>query len=198
MEIEYPLFLSPNSSGALTLTIYVTDLAEPVFENSKRVPLPADQPPLLDARGQYGAKIRVDRQMRAELDTLGLKIQPLQDENTAYPVNIDELDRPTSWQWLLQAPPETGSHQLALRIYLGGDVNPSWWGILEMQVVAPSPTAPPPSPTPTLTPEPPGPMDRLLEDILDNPLAWMTFLIATILVPFLKWVWDQRKKKPRK
>jgi hypothetical protein len=180
VEIEYPIRMSPGSSGLLILSIYIPpQLASLAPVSVARVEIPPDAPDIVGKHETHRSTILVAETMRVELSSPTFVIEP------HYPplreVDIRHVNVATVWAWDIAAPDTPGLHVLTARVYLGEQTTPSWVRGFELDVHELPPTAAPTLP-PTLTPTPLPALQRLSTAIADNAPLLLTVLLVVLLV----------------
>ena len=175
LNVEYPMRMSPESSDTVILSIYIpTALVNLKPMSVERIQIPDDIPAIIGELNSYQTTILVTEIMRAELSSPGLEIVESLHASQQY-VNIQEVNKPTSWAWTIRAPNALGRQVFTLKIYLNQDINPAWVGSFYVEVVEPSPT-----PKPTETPLPL--LSRVANQLIENSTtvfgAILTFIAA--------------------
>lgn len=148
MNFEYPVYLLPNSSDVVTLTITLNlDVGSNLPNIFQRIPIPVNAPLQIDEYFNYSTNILVAPQMRVTLTSAGITIIP-QSSNS----KKNLYDEPsTLWSWIIKTPAEVGTHPLYLSIFLGDNPEPIWSYSFTVSVAYPTDT-PLPTATNSLTP----------------------------------------------
>ncbi|MGC9467636.1 MAG: hypothetical protein ACP5HS_03525 [Anaerolineae bacterium] len=186
MDLEYPLSMEPGTTDTVILEVYVPPLlasADP--SRVARVVTPQSTERASDAFETYVATIYISAAMRAELASSAFEVAEQQPAQQL--VEVNAVEQPTYWMWILKAPPEAGKHVFVLKLYLDTQSNPSWTGSFEVQVSGPpatstpTPTATPtlaPTPVPTTTPTPVPPFQAAIRDVYDNAAVVLGGILA--------------------
>jgi hypothetical protein len=153
MNFEYPVYLLPNSSEIVTLTITPDlDVGTDLPERFQRIPVPSDIPLDIGEYHHHSSNILFAPEMRVTLTSEGISVVDLDA-----PKKFMDLGTETLWLWSIRTPPDFGTHPLLLRLYFGDNESPIWSFSFTLSVTYPTETALPtvtrsPTPLPTLTP----------------------------------------------
>jgi hypothetical protein len=178
VEVEYPIRMSPGSSGLLILSIYIPpQLASLAPVSVARVEIPPDAPEIVGKHETHRSTILVAEQMRVEL------LSPTFMVEAHYPplraVDIRRVNVATVWAWDIAAPGVPGLHVLTVRVYLGEQATPSWVRGFEVEVIELTPT-PQPTQRPTATPVPA--LQRFAAGVADNVVIMVIVLVVVVAV----------------
>ncbi len=186
VQVEYPVRMSPGSSGLLILEISIPpQLASLAPVSVARVEIPPDAPEIVGQHETHRSTILVAETMRVELSSPTFVVNP------HYPplreVEIRRVNVATVWAWDIAAPEIRGLHVLTARVYLGEEETPVWVRGFEVDVIELTPTPRPTQPSvptqppaPTATPQPA--LRRLMTGLLDNAALLVVVLLIVLLI----------------
>lgn len=130
LDVEYPVRMAPQASDTVILELSVPDLlvaAEPVA-----VVRVEEAEPVAEGLGRFDAVVYLVSQMRAELASPALAVEPLTPADQ--PVDLEAVNAPTTWAWTVQAPDTPGKQVMTLRLFRSGDAAPLWIGSLRVDI----------------------------------------------------------------
>jgi hypothetical protein len=124
-NVEWPEQMNPGSNQLVTMTVHIPPMLASINPRLiKRVEFPEDDPPLRGELGSYKESIYLAREMRVELQSLTFESYPLRP--ALQRVDIDQINKPTTWVWDIKAPDDEAIHNFQLLAYRGDEGGSCW------------------------------------------------------------------------
>ena len=211
LSVDYPSRMAPGTSNSVIVSIEIPEYLEDIRPwEIERIITPQETEADAGILSSHKSTILVAGSMVVEISSPVFTFEnlyPLQQD-----VTISDFDKPTLWAWTIEAPDSIGVQVFTLQTFLEDNIKPSYTGIIQIEVLAPTttpaptgtplpptpsftPTKPPtltPSPTITLTPTPTlTAKERIVEGIVDDfPvfLGALAVIIAAFIAGFVQLV----------